>query len=229
MARYAVYYAPPPGSALDRFGRGWVGRDAWTDAAVDQPSIQDVDLVSATAFPRRYGFHATLKAPFKLAQGVGEAGLLQAFNDFAAGRTRVEAPPLQLATLGDFLALVPSRPSTAVDVLAADCVREFEPLRAPLSEADRQRRLKSALTDRQRAYLEAWGYPYVFDEFTFHMTLTSPLARETRQPVETGLRPWLTGIEAVPFVLDCLVVSKQQAADEPFRIIASHRLPAAED
>ena len=228
MIRYALYFAPQQGSALDRFGRHWIGRDAWTDTVVDQPSVEGVDLVTATAFPRRYGFHATLKAPFGLAQGVREADLLEAFGRFAAARKRVEAPPLRLATLGDFLALVPSQASAAIDALSADCVREFEPLRAPLSAADRQRRLRSPLTERQRTYLEAWGYPYVFDEFTFHMTLTGPLASTLRQPIETALRPWLADVTATPFVLDCLVVSKQPAADEPFRIIASHPLPAAD-
>ncbi len=227
MPRYAIYFAPQPGSALDRFGRHWIGRDAWTDTVLDQPSIENIDLASATAFPRRYGFHATLKAPFVLKPAASEAALLDAFDGFAARRPPVEASPLCLATLGDFLALVPSSPSPAVDAMAADCVRGFESLRAQLSDADRQRRLKSPLTDRQRAYLEAWGYPYVFEEFRFHMTLTGPLAREHRDPIEPELRTRLVDVIDEPFVLDCLVVSKQASPDEPFCIIASQRLQGA--
>ncbi len=162
-----------------------------------------------------------------LKQTASEAELLEAFDGFATRRPPVEAAPLCLATLGDFLALVPSSPCPAIDVLAADCVRGFEPLRAPLSDADRQRRLKSPLSEKQRAYLEAWGYPYVFEEFRFHMTLTGPLAREHRDLIEPELRPRLVDAIGGPFVMDCLVVSKQASPDEPFRIIASQPLQGA--
>ena len=34
---------------------------------------------------------------------------------------------------------------------------------------------KSGLTDRQEALLTQWGYPYVMEEFRFHITLTGAL------------------------------------------------------
>ena len=169
--RYALYYAPPPGSALDRFGRDWL-------SSADRrppPYAADPDLwARATESPAKYGFHATLKAPFRLADGTSESDLIEAAARFAAGRTAFDAPPLTLERLGRYLALVLSGPSPEMAALHEACVTEFEGFRAPLTAEDRQRRLASGLTERQAGYLETFGYPYIFEDFAFHMTLAGP-------------------------------------------------------
>ena len=67
--RYAIYYAPAPGSGLDRFGAALLGYDAFTGK--DLPFPEDIlqaapDWRGLTGDPRKYGFHATLKAPLSL-------------------------------------------------------------------------------------------------------------------------------------------------------------------
>ena len=79
--RYAIYYAPDPASALWLFGSSVLGYDARTGRNVPllaPAGISLADWEMATTDPRRYGFHATLKAPFRLALGMSEAALLDA-------------------------------------------------------------------------------------------------------------------------------------------------------
>ena len=181
MTRYAIYVLPEAGSPLWSFGSRAIGYDSQSGEAVsfhDHAFYQRDDILELTADPRRYGFHATLKPPFSLAQGRTIKELEAALTTFVSKRTAFTVDELVVARLGDFLALVPAEPIESLAALAADCVTTFEPFRAPLSAADRERRLKSPLTDRQITYLDKWGYPYVLDEFRFHMTLTGRLPED---------------------------------------------------
>ena len=72
-SRYALYLAPPPDSALWRFGCAALGRDAASgeDMHGYAPSGYATEAWrAASAEARRYGFHATLKAPLRLKPGV---------------------------------------------------------------------------------------------------------------------------------------------------------------
>ncbi len=179
-ARYALYYAPDPASALWHRASAWLGRDAASGAAVAQPVVAGVspqDFAAITADPRHYGFHATLKAPFMLADGCGEGDVITALETFAATRAAFETP-LAPQALGRFLALRPIAPCPHIQSLHEDVLRAFEPFRAALGEDDIARRRRSGLTGEQDALMLQWGYPYVFDHFRFHMTLTNGLADE---------------------------------------------------
>jgi len=172
-ARYALYVLPEPDSALMRLGQNWL-------------QALPAEL---TAEARVYGFHATLKAPFRLAQGCDEAQLRQACADFAARQAViVEAPPV-LAVLDEFFALRPSGPAPAIQDLGAACVRHFDRFRAPLNQAELAKRLKAPLSPRHRQLLEEWGYPYVFEEYRFHMTLTGRVGGDRQDAVAALLRP----------------------------------------
>jgi len=225
--RYAVYYAPPPDSGLWELAQHWLGRDCESGAALARPAIDGlhtVDLDGATASPRHYGFHATLKAPFRLASGTSLRDLHDALAAFASRQSPFEAPPLALRALGSFLALTLSEPCEEMDGLAATAVRDFEPLRAPLREEDLQRRLKSGLTARQEALLRQWGYPYVMEEFRFHMTLTGPLETAQRELLQPHLTALFSPHMAAPFSVDtvCLYGQYNQAA--PFQLMDRVRL-----
>lgn len=199
--RYAVYYTPPPESALERFGAVWFARTA--------PCLDA---------PRRYGFHGTLKAPFRLAPGTGEAELLRAVENFAASRRALAGPPLGLAELAGFLALVPSAPFRELDRLAADSVAAFDRFRAPASEAELARRLNAGLSRREEALLRRWGYPYVMEAFRFHLTLTDRLddagLRRERARAEAML-----GEAAAPLLIDAVTVTVEPADGAAFRIL----------
>ncbi|MEB0232220.1 DUF1045 domain-containing protein, partial [Undibacterium sp. 10I3] len=78
--------------------------------------------------------------------------------------------------LGDFLALQTATNRSAIAALAQDCVAYFDPLRAPMTDADWQKRRQQNLTARQEELLRRWAYHYTEEQYRFHMTLTDSLA-----------------------------------------------------
>lgn len=179
--RYAVYWAPPENSALARFGSAWLGWDPAAARAVAQPDV--AGLAAATAVPRRYGFHATLKPPFALAKGATPEMLDTAIAGLAARLPPVIGAPLALDRGLGFLALRPGAPCPALDALAAAAVRDLDPLRAPLGPAEIARRRETGLTPAQETNLMRWGYPYVLGAFRFHLTLSGKVTAAEAQPL----------------------------------------------
>jgi putative phosphonate metabolism protein len=225
VTRYAVYFVPAADTALYRAGAALIGYDVYGGGRRPFPPglpCDDGVWSALTAAPRVYGFHATLKAPFRLAPGTGAAELAAAVASFAgAWREGVTITPSLAAVDGRFAALVPDRPCPTLDRLAAACVRAFEAFRAPLSEAERRRRMAAPLTARQRHHLERWGYPHVFEDFRFHMTLTGPLAAPRHHAVLAGLRTGLSAVAGVPVSVDRIALVHQSDPDSRFRVIAS--------
>lgn len=177
--RVAIYAAPNPGSDWWERGSEWLGRCASRRCALAMPAIAQVDpavQTALTADPRRYGWHATLKAPFRLSLQSN----LWALRDAVAAVCRDHRPialgDLQVTRLGPFLALQPEHAPPALGALADDCVRRLQPLAAPLNPAELARRRRIALTPEEDALMRAWGYPWVFDRFRFHFSLTGSLA-----------------------------------------------------
>ncbi|MEX2618281.1 MAG: DUF1045 domain-containing protein [Alphaproteobacteria bacterium] len=221
-ARYAIYYIPGRDSALERFGRSWLGWDVWRAEPVPLTPLAGFDAAERSALvrtPRQYGFHATLKAPMALAPGMAAEDLLAAARRFATRTAPGPALDLKLATIGRFLALTPAAPSPALNALAATCVTVFDEFRKPLQPADRGRRRPESLTARQREYLDRWGYPYVLDEFRFHLTLSGAAAPDVLDRLRDGLAPLLQPVLAGPSGLDALAVAVQPARDGPFRVL----------
>lgn len=176
--RVAIYYAPAPDSAWWRAGSEWLGRCAHTGEPRHQPDLAAPSAAvfyRLTADPRRYGWHATLKAPFRLATNQSLNRLLDAVRHLCAGRQPFELPPLQVGRMNGFLALRPIHALAALDQLAADCVQQLQALSQPLSPDELQRRRRANLSTEQDALLQAWGYPYVLQQFRFHLSLTGPL------------------------------------------------------
>lgn len=230
MTRYAVYYAPHPESALHRAGSAWLGRDALTDRAIAPPpegGLTHARTVEITASPRRYGLHATLKPPFALARTFGEVDLMAALADFARTTAPFTAPRLMLAEIAGFLALVPSERSPQLDALAERAVRELDRFRAPASEAERAARLRAALTSRQRELLDRWGYPYVLDEWRFHITLTDRLDDDERAHARDVLERLVVPACATPLAIDAIALFVEPEAAAPLRQIARFELSAA--
>jgi putative phosphonate metabolism protein len=230
-ARYALYFAPLDDRPLWRFGSATIGWDAETATASPplppSPALAD-GWREATAEPRRYGFHATLKAPFALADDVRVDDLLDAAATFAATPRAIPRLRLEARIIVGFVALVPDAPDATLDALAAACVRDFDGFRAPLTPQDRAHRAPERLTPRQRDYLDRWGYPYVFEEFRFHMTLTGQLppgeAEAAREALASAHRAACGG-RAV--AVSTLAVFVQSTPGAPFRILASWPLRAA--
>jgi putative phosphonate metabolism protein len=227
--RYAIYFVPAPESPLYQAGAALLGYDVYSRKRLPFPgglALGQDDWFALTSEPRTYGFHATLKAPFRLAPGRRAEELTAQLGTFAiAAREPVAIVPA-VRTIGSFAALVPGEPSPALDRLAADCVRAFDGFRAPLSDDERRKRLAAPLTDRHKENLERWGYPYVFEDFRFHMTLTGRIALARQETVLACLRQNLGGIEGRPLAVDRVAVLCQPDRNTPFHLIASAPLPA---
>ncbi len=220
--RYAIYYAPAPGSVLDRFGADLLGYDAYRGD--DLPFPRDLTLATPdwrdlTQDPRKYGFHATLKAPMALASGRTEAQLAAACEAFAGTARSIPAIEPVVDSISSFIAVMPAKPSAELLQFVGDVTREFDSFRAPLTAGDRARRNPAKLTPRQCEYLDRWGYPYVMEEFRFHMTLTGRLDEARREPVMAMLRDRFSAIGLKTLAIDRVALFRQDHADTRFRII----------
>jgi 2'-5' RNA ligase len=204
-ARYAIYYAPEPATPLAAFGRRWLDE------------LGPVCCPAAVAAPRRYGFHATLKAPFRLARDRTAEQLEAALTGFAGRRQPFIAPALCLDELDGFLALRPSAPTRALGALAEDALRSFDHFRAPAGAEELLRR-GEGLANRQAELLSFWGYPYVLDEYRFHMTLTDRLDDDVRNRLRAVLEPMVAVIEDEPLAVESVCLFVQSSPAEAFQL-----------
>src|SRR6185369_11885844 len=94
--RYAIYFTPPRESQMTRLAASWLGRDPFDGASVAPPPVTGLtsgEIAFHTAAARRYGFHATLKAPFELDPAETETSLADALTGFAS---RTQPFPVRL-------------------------------------------------------------------------------------------------------------------------------------
>ncbi len=220
--RYAVYFVPAAQSALYRFGSALLGYDCYTGNEVDLPDALPLSPPAwreLTQEPRRYGFHATLKAPFRLADGIDEADLVEAFHAFCGVEAVAAAFTPVVAVIERFIAIVPSASEPKVDRLAAACVAAFDRFRAPLDAHDRERRLAAGLSERQAQNLERWGYPYVFEDFRLHLTLTGRLPTEQQAIVLSALRERFSALSCSAIGIDRIALLRQDRPDARFTVL----------
>lgn len=198
--RYAIYYTAPAGALAD-FGAAWLGWDVATGLAVPHPTIQGLkdDVSELTATPRKYGFHGTVKPPFRLAEGKSFDELHEASKSLCRGLSPVTLDGLELSKLGSFLALTPTGDAFALAELAANIVRGLDDFRAPPTESELARRRKANLSERQNQNLMDWGYPYVMEDFKFHLTLTGRLKPKVADRVHASLSKALVNTLPSPF------------------------------
>lgn len=203
--RYAIYFTPPPGR-LAEFGAAWLGWDMATGAVPPPPDIPELAKLreTITQTPRKYGFHATLKPPFRLAEGQTSAALEAAVATLGKSLAPAQVEGLQLARLGRFLALVPDGDTTRLNALAARIVRDLDSFRAPPTEAEIEKRRASGLNPEQDALLMRWGYPYVMSAYRFHMTLTGKMPKAQAEEVQKILKGYVPQLLTQPFIIDAI-------------------------
>lgn len=227
VARFAIYYAPPAGSCWWNEGSRWLGRDAITGRRLNAPQVPGLSraLHDVTLDPRRYGLHATLKAPMRLAPQA-RIGDLTGIAKAVAARYA----PFDLAVHTDvvdtdngkrpgFVALRPSLGAAgakAMDALAADCVRAFDDLRALPTEAELAKRHVQSLSSRQRELLARWGYPYVLDEFRFHVTLSDRVDASDATVIVDWWQPRVQALGAMR--VDSLALFVEPSPGKPFQL-----------
>ena len=218
--RYAIYFAPEEGMALASFGWSWLGRSPTSLEPVALPALglEPERHAMAVAAPRLYGFHATLKPPFRLAAGREAAALADALRRFAAGQRPFKTAPLVLGEMDGFLALLLRTSAPELGALAAACVEAFDSFRAPPGEAELAKRRARGLTVRQQDLLARWGYPYVMEEFRFHMTLTDRLDDPARATIRGLIASRLGAVESEPLAVRSICLFKQTESGGWFRL-----------
>jgi len=227
--RYAIYYTPAQHSRWWEFGSRWLGRDECRDELLAQPVttlLATSELFEITSEPRRYGFHATLKAPFPLRESHSEDDVVARMQTLARTLQPVALGKLQARLLGNFVALVPSTPTNELQVLAAACVTELDDLRAPMSDAEHHRRNAAHLDMREKVLLDRYGYPYVLDRFRMHFTLSGPVSASTADRVLHSVASPLNLLNSSePLVLDRLCLFVEPAPGHAFRRVTDVELP----
>ncbi|WP_375698131.1 DUF1045 domain-containing protein [Pseudophaeobacter sp. TrK17] len=223
FTRYAIYYAPPAAADWSVFATQWLGWDMAAGQVAAQPEISGLDLAGITAVPRKYGLHATLKPPMRLAEGYSLTDLQQACTTLAASQAPVVLEGLHLARLGRFLALRVSGDETALGRLAAACVRDLDGLRAPAPQTELEKRRAAGLTPAQEANLVTWGYPYVLEQFRFHLTLTGKLPKAELPAVEAALEAHLMPLLPRPLAISDIALVGEDS-DGSFHLIHRYAL-----
>lgn len=220
--RYAIYYVPAPASPFYRYGAALIGYDAFDGQALCFPGdIVDAipDWSDLTRDPRKYGFHATLKAPFSLASGRTRAELVESLESFARLPRAIPVITPLVGTIDRFVAVVPATRSVEIETLAQDCVVAFDRFRAPLTAEDRAQRNPQMLTERQLERLDRWGYPYVMEDFRFHMTLTGRLAADRCDDIVAMLGDRFSTLALAALPIDRVALLCQANAASGFTIV----------
>ncbi len=225
--RYSIHFTPPAHDPLVLAAGQWLGRNAFSGEATEPPSIRGLDLPDIafhTALPRRTGFQAMLKAPFRPAAGVTEQRLLRHLMRFAGNQTPFALQRLEVARLGNFFGLAPISPCAAMQFLAACVVQEFDSFRAPPTETELERSDPGDLSAAQLANLYRWGYPYVMEEFRFHMPLTGPLSPADIPRLEPPLRTYFNPLLEREIDVANLALFIEEEAGAPLMVHSLHPL-----
>ncbi len=225
--RYAIYYAPEVSSPLWRLGCKWLGRDAAAQSEIEQDRFAAIDpgrIAELTRIARHYGLHATLKPPFRLAGWCGVDELKAALSNFVSKTCGVKISGLVLREIDDFFCLSVQESTAALDSFAAVCVEEFEPFRAVPDKAELERRSVSLVRQSQRDNLVRWGYPFVMEDFRFHITLSDRITnRGEKEIMRLLLNDLFAPVLGRPLVIDAICLFVEPDDGGPFYL--SHRFP----
>lgn len=224
--RFAIYYAPPVSSLLWRLAADWLGRDASRRVSDkrDIPGVERAALDRLVVSARRYGFHATVKAPMALRAKTTANDLDAGLRVFGRENAPVAIGRIELRLIDGFLALMPVPQTRELTDFASLVVETFDPLRAPMDADERARRRATSLSDRQVWLLDRYGYPFVLEQFQFHMTLTDRLPPDLRDPVIAAARNWFAPALTAPLTLDRLVLFHEPEPGSPFQRLDDYEL-----
>jgi hypothetical protein len=214
--RVAVYYAPAAEDPLWARGCRWLGRDPATGASLKQPDVEGI--AAHTTDPRRYGFHATLKPPMRLAERLDD--FLSDVERLARRLESFDLPTLSVQKISRFVALCPTAPSPALQALADACVTELDAHRRP-EDPEALAKRAAGRSIRQLGYLQRWGYPLVLEDWRFHMTLSNSTDHESLLP---NAEKFFADALAMDRRVENLTVFVEHEPNTPFQILTTFRL-----
>jgi hypothetical protein len=225
--RYALYYAPPPDTQLAQLGNAWLGCDPASGDKRSGPTFAEMPserLSHLLATPARYGFHGTIKAPFRLPKDATLSQLDETLSASVKTTAPVICNALKIRKFSNFYALCPVDAHAQIQDLAANFVRLLEPFRAPLDAFELARRRKTNLSAVQEKYLVNWGYPFVFEEFRFHMTLSGNVPNPEQKVFEAILENYWAPVLKEPFRLSQLCLFGDPGGGLPFKLLKRYEL-----
>jgi Protein of unknown function (DUF1045) len=229
--RYAVYFTPRANTQWALAGSRWLGRCIFSGKVFEAPVVEGVtanEFKDAIQEPRRYGWHATLKAPFRLAtnqQFASEAALVDAMKDLVSSMQSFTLPPLRVGMMRNFVALRADGDQKRINAVARTCVTNLHYLVQGLDEQALVRRRKANLSPEQDRMLVQWGYPWVLEEFQFHLSLSGPvdgLNLETRAALLNAAQQHFAIEEDCRF--DQISLFCERSPNAPFELIESFDL-----
>ncbi len=224
--RYGLYFSPAPSSTLWEIGCKWLGRDAQSLRKYIQPEVAGIspaELFQLTNNPRRYGLHGTLKAPFRMQQTQSVQDLIKAVRIFCLARKTCVTPPLALHVIDNFFCLSPQQPSSQLNTLAADCVHQFMPFQAPATQDELIRRRTAGLSSQEEQNLIRWGYPYVMEQFRFHLTLSNKVVdANKRNLLQSSLMELFAGVLGKPLIIDAISIFVEPAPGDDFYLLGRY-------
>lgn len=223
FSRYAIYVMAQ-GDFHQEASR-WLGWDCRLGRTLEHPNVDGLpDSIDAlTQTPRKYGFHGTIKPPFRLSDGETQASLQEACATMMPTLPAANVDELVIRPLGGFVAAVPESPSASLAKLAADVVAKLDRFRAAPSSDELEKRREAGLSPAQEANLLRWGYPYVMDEFRFHMTLSGKRPTEEAELIASRLGQHYAPVLPKPFNITSLGLLGEDEAGR-FHLITSYAL-----
>lgn len=227
--RYAIYAAPRSGTPLGRLGDAWLGRNCETGERIPRPNIPGYNPSEIAAFaetPARYGFHGTIVAPFRPTDDIRDVDLIDAVQALAEALSPVSIPGFDVRSLGRFVAIVPEVANDGMATLSRRCVEDMAQFRAPMSDAEWNRRIQAGLTPNQERLLSLWGYPYVMEEYRFHLTLTGSLDAVTRAQLCEDITDYASAALG-PHTFEDLALFAEPEPGAEFKLIRRFPLAAA--
>ncbi len=226
-SRYAIYYAPETNSPLLGFANSWLGWNPEKRQFCERPLMTGLsaqEIANITTAPSRYGFHGTLKPPFYLKDTTVFDQLDRAIQHCASTLAPISCGALALKKIGSFLALCPQDNHGKLAKLAASCVETLDHFRAPPQTEELERRRKNGLTPRQEELLQSWGYPYVMEEFRFHLTLTNKLSIDDLTRVENAITNLIGPLCSSSFDINEICLFGDPGQGKPFHLLKRYRL-----
>ncbi len=223
-SRWAAYWVPSDDHPLWEAGNRWLGRDPGRPGDLRPPARAHVDS------PWRYGLHATLKAPMRLADPADVDALVDAMTALAEAHPRAAMPALTVGVVDDFVALVPSVPlgrEHPLWQLADDAVTMLDAWRAPPDDRELARQLARAADAAARDRALRWGYPHVLAGWRFHVTLSDGFGTSRRAEQARVLQQARVHFEAalsMPLSLDTLALFREPAPGAPLQLVRRFRL-----
>lgn len=179
--RVAIYFLPKKNSSLENFGKNLLGRDINKKRKISLTRRQKYfinrrftyfdELKDYCEKPAKYGFHATLKAPFRLKRNVKTKDFYDVISHIAAQHSRFKIKGLKIVYRKKFTFITSRKEIKSLINLENDLVKHLDTFRAELNKTEIKKRNPDSLTFKQNKYLKEWGYPFVLDQFKFHMTL----------------------------------------------------------